>query len=118
MRRLICNISLALPATPARYDLTHQLRSIFARSSLLEEWRFLQEELNWINELIAERGKDQVKEAFASVQNKNNPDDPDDDSGSQLLLNVFVKPADWPEDKNWGTLTIDASCVSRYYVSS
>jgi hypothetical protein len=33
------------------------------------------------------------------------------------LLNVFVKPADWSEDKNWGTLTIDASCVSRYYVS-
>ena len=58
----------------------------FARSSLLEEWRFLQEELNRINELIAERGKDLVKEAFASVQNKNNPDDPDDDSGRQPAL--------------------------------
>ena len=86
MRRPLSNISLALTATPARYDLTHQLRSIFARSSLLEEWRFLQEELNRINELIAERGKDLVKEAFASVQNKNNPDDPDDDSGRQPAL--------------------------------
>ena len=73
--------------------------------------RFTQEELNRINELIAERGKDLVKEAFASVQDKNNPDDPDDESGSQLSLDDFVKPADWPEDKNWGTLTIDASCA-------
>jgi transposase, IS5 family len=70
--------------------------------------RFSQEELNRINELIAEHGKDLVKEAFASVQDKNNPDDPDDDSGSQLSLDNFVKPADWPEDKNWGTLTIAA----------
>lgn len=66
--------------------------------------RFSQEELNRINELIAERGKDLVKVAFASVQDKNNFDDPDDESGRQLSLDDFVKPADWPEDKNWGTL--------------
>jgi hypothetical protein len=29
----------------------------------------------------------------------------------QISLDDFVKPEDWPEDKNWGTLTIDASCT-------
>ena len=73
--------------------------------------RFSQEDLNRINELIAERGKALVLEAMASVQDKDNPDDPNDDAGNQLSLDDFVKPADWPEDKNWGTLSIDASCA-------
>jgi len=73
--------------------------------------RFSQEELNRINELIAERGKAMVKEAMASVQNEDDSDDSDDDAGNQLSLDDFVKPADWPEGKNWGTLTIDASCT-------
>jgi hypothetical protein len=36
-----------------------------------------------------------------------------DDSGSsdQLTLDSLIKPVDWPEDKNWGTLSIDASCT-------
>jgi hypothetical protein len=34
-----------------------------------------------------------VKEAFKSVQDENNPDEPDDDSGSRLSLADFVKPA-------------------------
>jgi hypothetical protein len=33
------------------------------------------------------------------------------DAGTQLSLDDFVKPADWPEGKDWGTLTIDASCT-------
>ena len=36
-----------------------------------------------------------------------------DDSGScdQLTLDSLVKSVDWPEDKNWGTLSINASCT-------
>jgi len=73
--------------------------------------RFSQEELNRINELIAERGKALVKEAMASVRDEDESNDSDDDAGNQLPLDDFVKPADWPEGKNWGTLTIDASCT-------
>ena len=73
--------------------------------------RFSQEELNRINELIAERGKALVKEAMASVQDEDDSDDSDDDTGNQLSLDDYVKPADWPEGKNLGTLTIDASCT-------
>lgn len=73
--------------------------------------RFSQECLNRINEHIAQRGKALLKEAMASVQDEDDSDEPDDDAGNQLSLDHFVKPADWPEDKNWGTLTIDASCT-------
>ena len=70
--------------------------------------RFSQEELNRINELIAERGKAMLIDAVMSAPDT---DDSDDDSGNQLSLDDFVKPADWPEGKPWGTLTIDASCT-------
>lgn len=73
--------------------------------------RFSQEELNRINELIAERGKSMVKEAVASIQDEDDSGDSDDDAGNQLSLDDFVKPVNWPEGKNWGTLTIDASCT-------
>ena len=46
-----------------------------------------------------------------AVMSAPDTDDSDDDSGSQLSLDDFVKPADWPEGKPWGTLTIDASCT-------
>lgn len=65
----------------------------------------------WINELIAERGKAMVMEAVASLPDDDDTDDPDADAGNQLSLDDFVKPADWPEGKNWGTLTIDAPCT-------
>jgi hypothetical protein len=29
----------------------------------------------------------------------------------QLSLNSLIKLADWPEGKNWGTLSFDASCT-------
>ena len=47
---------------------------------------------------------------MASLQNDDDSDDPDADAdaGQQLILDELVKPADWPEGKNWGTLTIDA----------
>ena len=72
--------------------------------------RFSEEDLLRINELIAERGKALVLEAVASLPDDDS-DDPDGGSGEQISLDDFMKPADWPEDKNWGTLTIDASCT-------
>jgi hypothetical protein len=73
--------------------------------------RFSEEDLKRINELIAERGKAMVIEAVASLPDDDDSDDPDSDAGNQLSLDDLVKPADWPEGKNWGTLTIDASCT-------
>ncbi len=73
--------------------------------------RFSQEDLKRINELIAERGKAMVIEAMSSLNDDDDPDDPGADEGSQMSNDDFVKPAYWPEGKNWGTLTIDASCT-------
>jgi len=73
--------------------------------------RFSEEELSRINELFAERGKALVKEAMASVQYEDDSHDPDAGIGSQISIDDFVKPADWPEGKNWGTLSIDTSCT-------
>jgi IS5 family transposase len=72
--------------------------------------RFSEEDLKRINELIAERSKALVMEAVSKLQEDDDSGDPDADAGNQLSLDDLVKPADWPEDKNWGTLTIDASC--------
>ena len=73
--------------------------------------RFSEVELNRINELIAARGKAMVMESVASLRDNDESDDPDTGSDKQISLDDLVKPADWPEDKNWGTLTIDASCT-------
>ena len=73
--------------------------------------RFTKEDLNRINELIAERGKAMVIEAVSTLSNQDDSGDSDADAGNQLALDDLVKPADWPEGKNWGTLTIDASCT-------
>ena len=73
--------------------------------------RFSEEDLKRINELIAERGKAMVIEAVSSLQDDDNSDDPGADAGTQISIDDFVKPAGWPEGKNWGTLTIDATCT-------
>jgi transposase, IS5 family len=73
--------------------------------------RFSEEDLKRINELIAERGKAMVIEAVSSRQDIDHPDDPGGDAGTQISIDDLMKPADWPEGKNWGTLTIDASCT-------
>jgi hypothetical protein len=52
-----------------------------------------------------------VIEAMSSLPDDDDSDDPGADAVNQISLDNFVKPADWPEDKNWGTLTIDASCT-------
>jgi IS5 family transposase len=51
-----------------------------------------------------------LMDAVASISD-DDADDPDADTGNQLSLDELVKPADWPEGKNWGTLSIDASCT-------
>jgi IS5 family transposase len=73
--------------------------------------RFSEEDLNRITELMVERGKAMVMEAVASTAEEDNSDDPGANADNQLSLDNLVKPADWPEDKNWSTLTIDASCT-------
>ncbi|CAK6690194.1 IS5 family transposase [Synechococcus sp. CBW1107] len=73
--------------------------------------RFSEEDLNRINKLIAERGKAMVMEAVSSLPDDDDSDAPGADAGTQISLDDFVKPAEWPEGKNWGTLTIDASCT-------
>jgi len=73
--------------------------------------RFSEEDLKRINELIVERGKAMVIEAVSSLKDDDDSDDPGADAGTQISIDDFVKPADWPEGKNWGTLTIDASCT-------
>jgi len=73
--------------------------------------RFPEEDLKRINELIAERGKSMVIEAVSSRQDNDHPDDPGGDAVTQISIDDFMKPEDWPEGKNWGTLTIDASCT-------
>jgi hypothetical protein len=52
-----------------------------------------------------------VMKAIASLSDDDDSDDPDADAGNQHFLDDLVKPADWPEGKNWGTLTIDTSCT-------
>ncbi len=73
--------------------------------------RFSEEDLKRINELIVERDKAMVIEAVSTHPGDDGSDDPGAGPGNQITLNNFVKPADWPEGKNWGTLTIDASCT-------
>ena len=73
--------------------------------------RFSVEKLKRINELIVERGKAMVIQGVASLTDEDDPGDPGADAFNQLRLDDLEKPGDWPEGKNWGTLTIDASCT-------
>ncbi|MFN9694896.1 MAG: hypothetical protein ACK52U_03005 [Synechococcaceae cyanobacterium] len=52
-----------------------------------------------------------VIEALASRQDDDDIHDPDADPCNQLSLDEFVEPADWPEGKHWGALSINASCT-------
>jgi hypothetical protein len=74
--------------------------------------RFSDDDLRRINEVVVQRGKEMLVEAAAS-QCYDDEDSNGDGSGSgdQLSLDGLIKPADWPEEKNWGTLSIDASCA-------
>jgi hypothetical protein len=50
-------------------------------------------------------------EVFAFCQDDDDSDNPAGDAGNQLSLDDLMKPADWPESKNCGILTIDAFCT-------
>jgi IS5 family transposase len=52
-----------------------------------------------------------VMEAVSTHRDDDGSDDPGAGPGNQITRDDFVKPADWPEGKNWGTLTIHASCT-------
>lgn len=69
--------------------------------------KFSEEDLKRINELMAERGKAMVIEAVSSLRDDDVSDDPGAHAGTQISIDDFLKPADWPEGKNWGTLTIE-----------
>jgi len=87
------------------------MRIISAKRSLLEESRLLDEYLRHINELVVRRGKEMLIEAAASQPHDDDDSSGDDkDDGDQLSLDSLIKPADCPEEKNWGTLSIDSSC--------
>jgi hypothetical protein len=74
--------------------------------------RFSDEDLRHINELVVQRGKEMLIDAAASQSHDDDDSSGEDqDDGDQLSLDSLIKPADWPEGKNWGTLSIDASCT-------
>ena len=73
--------------------------------------RLSEEDLKRINDLIVERGEAMVMEAVSRNHDDEGSDDPGAGPSNQITLEDFVKTADWPEGKNWGTLSIDASCT-------
>lgn len=52
-----------------------------------------------------------VEAVAAGMDDSDEPGDPDGDGVEQLSLDSMVKPADWPEGKNWETISINASCA-------
>jgi hypothetical protein len=46
-----------------------------------------------------------VIEAMSLLPDDDDSDDPGADAVNQISLDDFVKPADLPEDMNWGKLT-------------
>ena len=74
--------------------------------------RLTDDYLRRINELVVQRGKQMLLE---ELEQRSTDEDQDGgtpgDAGEQLALDELIKPPDWPEDENWGTLTIDASCT-------
>ena len=73
--------------------------------------RFSDEDLKRINKLVVQRGKEMLIEAVINAADGDDSDDQGPNADDQLSLDDLVKPADWPEGKNWGTLSIDASCT-------
>ena len=73
--------------------------------------RFFEDDLQRIHELVAERRKAMVMEAVASLADDDDSGDPDRDAGNPLIIGERLKPADWPESKHCGALSINASCT-------
>jgi IS5 family transposase len=47
-----------------------------------------------------------VIDAMSTLSDEGDSGDPGADADYQFSLDDLVKPADWPDGKNWGTLTI------------
>jgi hypothetical protein len=80
--------------------------------------RFSDHDLRRINELVVQHGKEQLLDVLAQTVVEKADDDESELGDSnpavgvdQLELDQLIKPIDWPEGQNWGTLTIDASCT-------
>jgi len=74
--------------------------------------RFSDDDIRRINELVVQRGKDMLLKALAECSDDNESDGGQpNDRCDQLAIDELIKPLDWPKGKNWGTLTIDASCM-------
>ena len=73
--------------------------------------RSSEDDLRRINELVVRRGKEMLVEVIASLCDEDDSDDTDPGTSEQLSMDNVIKPADWPEGKNWGTLMIDANCT-------
>jgi hypothetical protein len=74
--------------------------------------RLSDEDPRRINELLVQRGKHMLLEALEQRSEDDGQDGgASDGCGELLALDEPIKPADWPEDKNWGALTIDATCT-------
>jgi hypothetical protein len=87
--------------------------------------QFSDEDLRRINEIAVQQGKEMLIEAFLSQRDDDDNSGRDDlgrddfggvDSGGvdlgvcdQLMLDSLIKPIEWPEGRNWGTFSIDAS---------
>jgi hypothetical protein len=69
------------------------------------------DDLRRINELVVRRGKEMLVEVVASLCDVDDSDDTDPGTSELLSMDNVIKPADWPEGKNWGTLMIDANCI-------
>ena len=90
----------------------HSNKSPFDPSMMVHfRKRFKDEDLKRINELVVQRGKEILIEAVMNAADGDDSDDQGRDAESQLSLDELIKPADWPEGRNWGTLSIDASCT-------
>ena len=87
------------------------LRLAFGSLYIKQRLGLTDEDLRHINELVVQRGKEMLIEAAASQSHDGDSGGDDQDDGDQLSLDSLIKPTDWPEGKNWGTLSIDASCT-------
>jgi hypothetical protein len=87
------------------------LRLAFGSLYIKQRIGLTDEDLRHTNELVVQRGKEMLIEAAASQSHDGDSGGDDQDDGDQLSLDSLIKPTDWPEGKNWGTLSIDASCT-------
>jgi hypothetical protein len=58
-----------------------------------------------------QRGKALLIEAVINAADGDDSDDQGPDADDQLSPDNLVKPAEWPEGMNWGTLSLDTSCT-------